>query len=401
MTDSERKEPVTTDAEDAQAPGDGADDATPQESDTGAETGGKSPTDDVKVLPPPGDNGGTATKGRMSWLALTALLVAIAAWVGGFLAWQNLTTRVDTFASGQVALDGRLVAAQAASDTRATALEAQLVEQAAAIARQETALEHQRELAEQTYQALRTEVGQDRNRWVIAEIEYLMRIASHRLLRARDAHAAIAALEAADRRLHDLGDPVWLGVREQVSDEIAALRAMPEVDIEGLALSLRSLAKRAETLPVLGARYRPGDARGDRAEGAEPAAHGEDWREALEVAWQQIKGLVEVRRNDQPAEPMLAPSLEYFLYQNLRLQLDAARLALLRGEAPLYAESLRSARDWAATYFDQEHASTQAMVTELDRLLGVDIAPQLPEVGGALRALRAVPAYREARGGGS
>jgi len=119
------------------------------------------------------------------------------------------------------------------------------------------------------------------------------------------------------------------------------------------------------------------------------------------VAWQQIKGLVEVRRNDQPAEPMLAPSLEYFLYQNLRLQLDAARLALLRGEAPLYAESLRSARDWAATYFDQEHASTQAMVTELDRLLGVDIAPQLPEVGGALRALRAVPAYREARGGGS
>jgi len=401
MTDSERKEPVTADAEDAQAPGDGADDATPQGSDTGAETGSESLTDDVKVLPPPGDNGGTATKGRTSWLALAALLVAIVAWAGGFLAWQNLTARVDTFVSDQVALDGRLVTAQAASDTRATALEAQLVEQAAAITRQETALEHQRELAEQTYQALRAEVGQDRNRWVIAEIEYLMRIASHRLLLARDAHSAIAALEAADRRLHDLGDPVWLGVREQVSDEIAALRAMPEVDIEGLALSLRSLAKRAETLPVLGARYRPDDARGGRAEGAEPTAHGEDWREALEVAWQQIKGLVEVRHNDQPAEPMLAPSLEYFLYQNLRLQLDAARLALLRGEAPLYAESLRSARDWAATYFDQEHASTQAMATELDRLLGVDIAPQLPEVGGALRALRAVPAYREARDGGS
>jgi uroporphyrin-3 C-methyltransferase len=368
---------------------------------SGPEVGDEPPVEAVKILPRPDDTGGETASGKLPWLAVLALLIALAAWFAGYLAWQNLSTRVATFATGQIDLDQRLVAALAASDSRTAALEAQFAEQASAIAAQTTALERQRELAEQTYQALREEVGQDRNRWVIAEIEYLMRVAAHRLMLARDVDAAIAALETADRRLHDLGDPAWLGVREQVSDEVAALRAVPEVDIEGLALSLRSLAKRARTLPVLGARYRPGDARGAGDKDAEAAARGEDWREALEVAWQEVKGLVEVRRNDEPVKAMLAPELEYFLYQNLRLQLDAARLALLRGEAPLYAESLRSARDWASTYFDQENASTQATVAELDRLLAVDIAPPLPEVGGALRAMREVPAYREARGGGS
>jgi len=410
MTDPDRKEPVPAEAEDAEkmaTPTNGAEEnpthegGPEPEAHSRSEAGDEPPVDEVKVLPRPDDSGGATPTGKMPWLAILALLVALAAWLGGYLAWQGLSARVATFATDQVALDQRLVAALAASDSHAAALEAQLAEQASAIAAQVTALEHQRELAEQTYQALREEVGQDRNRWVIAEIEYLMRIAAHRLMLARDVHAAIAALEAADRRLHDLGDPAWLGVREQVSDEVAALRAVPDVDIEGLALSLRSLAKRARTLPVLGARYRPGDYRGAGDKDSEAAARGEDWREALEVAWEEVKGLVEVRRNDEPVKAMLAPELEYFLYQNLRLQLDAARLALLRGEAPLYAESLRSARDWAATYFDQENASTQATVAELDRLLAVDIAPPLPEVGGALRAMREVPAYREARGGGS
>ena len=409
MTDPDRKEPVPAEAEDAEemaTPTNGAEENPTHEGDpepethSGPEAGDEPPVEEVKVLSRPDDTGGTSPTGKMPWLAILALLVALAAWLGGYLAWQGLSARVATFATDQIALDQRLVTALAASDSRAAALEAQLAEQASAIAAQVTALEHQRELAEQTYQALREEVGQDRNRWVIAEIEYLMRIAAHRLMLARDVHAAIAALEAADRRLHDLGDPAWLGVREQVSDEVAALRAVPEIDIEGLALSLRSLAKRARTLPVLGARYRPGDARNAGDKDSETAARGEDWREALEVAWEEVKGLVEVRRNDEPVKAMLAPELEYFLYQNLRLQLDAARLALLRGESPLYAESLRSARDWATTYFDQENASTQATVAELDRLLAIDIAPSLPEVGGALRAMREVPAYREARGGG-
>ncbi len=372
--------------------------AEPSASNAGAETTDESGSGQQHDALPPPQARAPAQPGGRSALAVVALVVALLAAAGAFLVWQKLGERLEAFAGAQVTLDAALVAAQERIAAFDAEVEKRFDAHALQLAEQGAALERQRELAEQTYQTLREELGQDRNRWIVAEIEYLMRVAAHRLALAGDVAAAIAALQAADARLHDLADPAWLGVRERVADEIAALRAVPRVDVEGLALSLRSLARRSETLPVLGARYRAGDPRA-AGKGSGGDARGESWREALEIAWNEVKQLVEVRRNDQPVAPMLAPELEYFLYQNLRLQLDAARLALLRGEAPLYAESLRSARDWAATYFDQEHAATQATLAELDRLLGVDIAPPLPELGQALRELRATPAYREARDG--
>jgi uroporphyrin-3 C-methyltransferase len=383
MTEQERKE------HEAEAS------ATTAESDTTADAG----TGQEPAALPPAQAADSAQSGGKSLLPVVALVVALLAMVGAFLVWQKLGERLERFTSAQVTVDAALVAAQERIAAFDAEVEKRFDAHALQLAEQGAALERQRELAEQTYQALREEVGQDRNRWVVAEIEYLMRVAAHRLALAGDVAAAVAALQTADARLHDLADPAWLGVRERVADEIAALRAVPRIDIEGLALSLRSLARRSETLPVLGARYRAGDPRATGGEASADGARGDSWREALDIAWREVRQLVEVRRNDQPVEPMLAPELEYFLYQNLRLQLDAARLALLRGEAPLYLESLRSARDWAATYFDQEHASTQAMLAELDRLLEVDIAPPLPDLGEALRELRATPAYREARDG--
>ena len=383
MTEQERKE------HEAEAS------ASTAESETTADIGAGQ---DAAALPPAqADDSGQS--GRKSVLPIVALVVALLAVAGAFVVWQKLGERLERFAGAQVTLDAALVAAQERIAAFDAEVEKRFDAHALQLAEQGAALERQRELAEQTYQALREEVGQDRNRWVVAEIEYLMRVAAHRLVLAGDVAAAVAALQTADARLHDLADPAWLGVRERVADEIAALRAVPRVDVEGLALSLRSLAKRSDTLPVLGARYRAGDPRAAGGETSAAGARGDSWREALDIAWREVKQLVEVRRNDQPVEPMLAPELEYFLYQNLRLQLDAARLALLRGEAPLYLESLRSARDWAATYFDQEHASTQAMLAELDRLREIDIAPPLPDLGEALRELRATPAYREARDG--
>ena len=51
---------------------------------------------------------------------------------------------------------------------------------------------------------------------MVAETEYLLRIAGHRLNLARDTRAALAAMELADQRLRDTLDPGWAGVREQI-----------------------------------------------------------------------------------------------------------------------------------------------------------------------------------------
>ncbi|HEY5791453.1 MAG TPA: uroporphyrinogen-III C-methyltransferase [Gammaproteobacteria bacterium] len=325
-------------------------------------------------------------------LACLALLLALAGWLAGYQAWQQLRAAQAAARGAQQAdasaLAERLDGGLRSGEQRVAALQQELNQ---GLARQQAELARQQQALEESYQALQRQLGQDSSGWVVAEAEYLMRSANHRLQLAQDVPGAIAALEAADQRLRSLADPALLPVREQLADGIAALKAVPQVDVEGLALTLVSLARRAETLPVLGARYTAPDAAGGTAV-LDAARQAEGWQAAVDAVWNEVKGLVEVRRNDIPAKPLLAPEHEYFLHLNLRLQLDAARLALLRRAEPLYAASLATAREWVATWFDQEPAPTRALLAELERLEGTAIAPALPDISGALHALRALPA---------
>jgi uroporphyrin-3 C-methyltransferase len=85
---------------------------------------------------------------------------------------------------------------------------------------------------------------------------------------------------------------------------------------------------------------------------------------------------------------MLPPEREYFLRENLRLQLAAARLALLRTDQAQYRAALQTAQQWLARYFDRQNAGVQQLLGRLQELAAVDIAPVMPDVSASLRLLR-------------
>ena len=74
--------------------------------------------------------------------------------------------------------------------------------------------------------------------WALAEIEHLMIIAVNSLTLQKDVKTALAALQAADDRIRNLGDPGLLPVRRQLVSDINALRSVNQVDITGLSLFL-------------------------------------------------------------------------------------------------------------------------------------------------------------------
>ena len=74
--------------------------------------------------------------------------------------------------------------------------------------------------------------------WALAEVEYLLIIAMHRLLLEEDVMTALAAMEAADLRLKDLGNPGLLPVRQQLATDINQLRSVNLADIAGMAIYL-------------------------------------------------------------------------------------------------------------------------------------------------------------------
>ena len=324
-------------------------------------------------------------RGRLlPWLVLLVLAGTAAA--AGWRGWQEVSR-----------LEARLAQVEAGLEARSKALEQSLAGLRAETARQAREMEQRLAALEESLSALARRGGRHRAGWLLAEAEYFVRLAASRLALQRDPDTALAALAGADARLRETGDPALLPVRRALARDMAALRALPRVDLAGLSLELDALAAQVDRLPLAtpdpaSARARrPQEAAGAPAEGG---GTGHWWDKARGV-WTILRGLVMVRHHDRPIEPLLAPEQRVFLVSNIRLALEQARLALLRGEAPVYRGRLAHATALVRRYFDTRHAGVRALLERLDALAGTDIAPALPE----LTSLAALEQARRTRAG--
>jgi len=171
-------------------------------------------------------------------------------------------------------------------------------------------------------------------------------------------------------------------VRRAISNELAALEIMDKPDIEGITLTLASLARVVDSLPL---RQIIESEAGDDAE-IDPGLSG------IDRAWASVKGavsgLVKVTGPDQTAMPLLTPDAVYFLRTNLTLQLQAARLALLRGEQAVFQQSLDDAAAWLEQYFDADSAQVGSALETIDEIRGGMFAITTPDISQSLRLLR-------------
>lgn len=237
---------------------------------------------------------------------------------------------------------------------------------------------------EQGMQAIREQLGREHHEWVIAESDYLLRYASRRLLLERDVRGALIALRSVDELLATGANPLYLPVREQLRAEIQLLEALTLVDVDGIALELSALSKQVDALPLATARREIANA---QAEAPAAEEEGSVIGRLFGAMWREVKSLVTVRRLDQKSLPLLAPEQHYFVAQNLRLRLETARLALLRGDAALYQESLKTAAGWLETYYDNDDAAVKQGRDAVTRLMRINIAQPLPELGDTLHTL--------------
>ncbi len=232
-----------------------------------------------------------------------------------------------------------------------------------------------------------------RNDWLLAEADYLLRLASHRLLLARDTGSALAAIQAADDRLREMTDPAVTPLRTMLARDISRLRAVPEPDITGLSAHLSALAHEVDSLPLLSAYT---DSRVSKPDAAEAnKARVKDWQQLPEAIWGDIKKLLVIRERHGRVIPLLSPKQHFFLVQNLKLKLEQARLALLNAEPTIYQERLQSAIDWIHDFFKPDAPATQAILSQLEQLAAENIKPTLPDISASYRALQD---FREQQG---
>ena len=252
-------------------------------------------------------------------------------------------------------------------------------------------IELRQEGTQSVLKTLQQRQGSDLDTWRLAQVQFLLRVANERLQLQHDPTTATAALVSADIELKELGDPGYLPVREQLAKEIASLKALPWPDASGIAMALTGFAQQVRHLPVKGAETPPPASGGASTE---PNNRDDtlDWQQLPNIVWESIRELVQVSRQDEPVGAMLAPKERYFLYQNLQLQLEAARVAVLRRDQKNFRISLRNVSVWLQEHFDTDAAVTQGMMSKVNLLLGIDVQPELPDISRSLHLLRQIMA---------
>ena len=316
-------------------------------------------------------------------LASFALLLSLAA-IGGsgylfYRAWLD-----DPEARFEAAIGG--YQADLASHHRATTEEVAALRQE--LARLDEALAAERHALAEARAAMTDAVADSvasapptPREWKLAEVEYLLTIANHRLVMQEDAKGAEGLLALSDRVLADLDDFRLHDVRALLAQEQLALKTFEYADTQGVFLRLEAVKDLLDDLPLRLPEYATGN--------DDVAPETDQEASLLDAFLNRFDGLVRFRRHDGEAiRPLLAPNEAEYLEQHLRLALDRAQLAVLRRDQGIYETSLRAARDWLHRFVDPDRSAIARAMGELDDLQGIDLAATPPDISRSLGRLR-------------
>lgn len=211
--------------------------------------------------------------------------------------------------------------------------------------------------------------------WLLAEADYLVRMAGRKVWLEKDTDTAILLLENADQRLKELSAPSVIPVRGLISQDIQTLRQVNGVDRVKLALSLSGFLAQADKLPVK-TFTRPQDNTAEEALSESVS----DWKDNLAKVWHAIvDDFISVRRTDAPVTPLMTTEEIWLYKEQLKLQVMQAQSAAMSGDSKLFTQSLSNARTLLNDKFDTAAPEVQGALQTLADLADTDVKENMPE----------------------
>jgi uroporphyrin-III C-methyltransferase len=238
-------------------------------------------------------------------------------------------------------------------------------------------------------ESLYRDLSRSRDEWTLAEVEQVLLIANQQLQLAGNVKAALIALETADARLARMDRPQLTALRRVINRDMERLKAVPYVDVVGMALRLDNVMNLVDTLP-LAMEQRPAR-QGPRMD----AAGAGFWQRLWHEARQDLRDLIRIQNIERPEVPLLSPGQVFFLRENLRFRLLGARLSLLAHDGASFKADLKVASEWLTRYYDDADKSVMIVQSTLEQLLHSDVGGQLPDISESLDAARNFKLVRE------
>ncbi|EDE7214924.1 uroporphyrinogen-III C-methyltransferase [Salmonella enterica subsp. enterica serovar Hartford] len=332
----------------------------------------------VETTPQPVNTEKKSKNGTALVLSAVAIAIALAAGIGLY-GWgkQQATAQTET----SDALATQLTALQKAQESQKAELEGIIKKQAAQLDdanRQQAALAKQ---LDEVQQKVATISGSDAKTWLLAQADFLVKLAGRKLWSDQDVTTAAALLKSADASLADMNDPSLITARRAITDDIASLSSVAQIDYDGIILKLNQLSNQIDNL-----RLADNDTDGSPmdSDSSELSSSLSEWRVNLQKSWQNfMDSFITIRRRDDTAVPLLAPNQDVYLRENIRSRLLVAAQAVPRHQEETYRQALDNVSTWVRAYYDTDDAATKAFLEEVDKLSQQNITMDLPETLGS------------------
>ena len=271
----------------------------------------------------------------------------------------------------------------------------------------QTEAQSQQLALEQLYQDL----SKNRDDWALAEIEQVLSTASQQLQLAGNVQGALIALQNADRSLSRSDKPQFIMIRRAIAKDSDRLKALPSVDVTGIALRLDSAIGQIDGMPLLSdekpavASIPPKNSRAvvssaanaSRPSSTRPRVNttGEwtesarnRWNSFASEMWNEFSQLIRVRMVDNGDALLLSPTQAYYARENLKLRLLNARLALLSRNESAFRSDMIASQDVINKYFDTRARQTQITQALLKQIQASNLSIEMPTLAESLNAVR-------------
>ncbi|MDM7859209.1 uroporphyrinogen-III C-methyltransferase [Alteromonas sp. ASW11-36] len=229
-----------------------------------------------------------------------------------------------------------------------------------------------------------TEIGGRRpSDWLLAEADYLVRMAGRKLWLEGDDRSALMMLAAADARLADLADPSLIPIRQLLAEDMQTLRQLNPTSLTSVALAISGLIPQVDNLPIY--THFPEEYKPEPQELSESVG---DWRENLSRSWDAfIEKFMRVESTTTPIKPFISEEGQWLARQQLKFALMQAKTAALSAEETLYQQSLQRAMALVVNDFDLETTDVQQFSHALQNLIETPVDKPFPAELRAQRAL--------------
>ncbi len=294
-------------------------------------------------------------------IAVLSLIIALAGIAAFVLTWQRLSNVQEKMA------------------LRNSDLQREQVQMQASLAQQQQGLSSTQANLQQVIQ-LSQRKSQD---WVLAEAEYLVRLAAFNLTFENNIAVARKLLETADQRIQTLADPSLSDIRQALANNITALNSIQIPDLTGLVTRLNAISQEVGKLPVTPSQPTNAGA----ASATTPTSTQPMWRRILSGISDTLKDMVVIRTHQKPMKPLLPPEQQVYLVQNIQVQLSLAQWAALHQQPDIYKQTLQQAIDWISQYFAQNAAATENAISTLKNLQSWDIKPTVPDLSDTIKMI--------------